>query len=111
MGADSFVGLRRWHRAARDSFYRAADCCFAARRSGSDDLTSTLPPGLALERRRLGSAGSDVEVRRYLRAGTGRRPGEAGAPFYLLPGLDVEISASEIRAQLAQKPGTGAPMG
>ena len=43
-----------------------------------------------------GPPGHGIELRSY----TVRAPGGETANFYLLPGLDIEISASEIRDQL-----------
>ncbi len=102
MGADSFLSLKRWHGAAEVPF---AGWLIVASRPGQrlDDLTASLPEGVSLNARvaagRGGAAGavkSETEVRSYrVRDGSGRM-----APFYLLPGLDVEISASEIRKQI-----------
>src|SRR5579862_5475757 len=93
MGADSFFGLRRWHRAAEIPFVAPL---IVASRPGEplSGLQDALPGGLMIE------AGSDAEE---WRAGTEvqtfRLTNRAGdrAPFYVLPGLHVEISASEIR--------------
>jgi nicotinate-nucleotide adenylyltransferase len=95
MGADSFAGLRRWHRAAEIPF--AAPLIVASRPGQQlDDLRLSLPAGLSIE----AAPGQDraaaaVEVRSYLLR---NQAGEC-APFYLLPGLEIEISASEIREQ------------
>ena len=121
MGADSFLGLRRWHRAAELPFVAPL---IVASRPGQplDDLKAALPAGLTMSPAlqppapqsgvpRSDVPQSTVEVRSYLL----RNPAGASAPFYLLPGLDVEISASQIRAQVrrAGKPesGTGARRG
>jgi len=96
MGADSFFGLRRWHRAAEIPF--AAPLIVASRPGQPlDGLKAALPAGLTMEAAAAqDETRSGVEVRSFLlRNRTG-----ASAPFYLLPGLDVEISASEIRAQI-----------
>ncbi|MGA3130294.1 MAG: nicotinate (nicotinamide) nucleotide adenylyltransferase [Terracidiphilus sp.] len=97
MGADAFFGLRHWHRAVELPFVAPL---IVASRPGQpleglrDDLNSALPPGLALKR----AAESDgneagVKVRVFdLLSESGHH-----APFYVLPGLNVEISASEIR--------------
>jgi len=99
MGADSFVSLRHWHRAAEIPFVAPL---IVASRPGLplDDLKTLLPPGLAMEAAEAADvADSKVEVRCYsLVCQTGSRAGER-TPFYLLPGLDVEISASGIREQ------------
>ena len=98
MGADSFFGLRRWHRAAEIPY---AASLIVASRPGQplDGLKSALPPGLTLEPspdptwNESRANGSDVEVRAFLIV----NPAGERAPFYVLPGLDVEISASDIR--------------
>jgi nicotinate-nucleotide adenylyltransferase len=96
MGADSFVNLRHWHRAAEIPFSARL---IVASRPGErlDCLDAFLPPGLALENATVQEENrSDVEIRCYLL----RNQAGEQTPFYLLPGLDVEISASEIRAQI-----------
>lgn len=96
MGADSFIGMRRWHRATEIPFVAPL---IVASRPGElmNGLKSALPAGLTLEAvPDGGGVCSEVEVRTYsLSNSAGER-----TPFYLLPGLDVEISASEIRAQI-----------
>jgi nicotinate-nucleotide adenylyltransferase len=96
MGADSFIGMRRWHRAAEIPF--AAPLIVASRPGESmDGVKASLPAGVTMEVAPEGDEFcSEVEVRAYFLL---NQAGER-APFYLLPGLDVEISASEIRAQL-----------
>ena len=107
MGADSLAGLRRWHRAAEIPFIAPL---IVASRPGQplDDLRALLPSGLAMEEE-SGSdvADSDVEVRRYsLLDQAGDRTGQR-LPLYLLPGLDVEISASRIRELARAQFGSG----
>ena len=99
MGADSFVGLRLWHRAAEIPFIAPL---IVASRPGEDlgDLKAYLPAGLGLEA--IAGApdlpASDAEVDCFLLlAESGRLAGQR-VPFYLLPGVDVPISASRIRA-------------
>ena len=97
MGADSLAGLRDWHRAEEIPF---AARLIVASRPGQplDSLSALLPSGVTMDAEdcREGLE-SDVEVRCCSLIGeSGRR-----APFYLLPGLDVEISGSRIR-QLAR---------
>lgn len=95
MGADAFWGLRQWHRAAEIPFVAPL---IVASRPGQpvDQLQPGLPAGLMLEPGREETR-SGVLLRTFFVAdGSGRR-----APFYLLPGLDVEISASAIRTQVA----------
>lgn len=90
LGADSFVGLRRWHRGAEIPF--AAALIVAARPSEPlSNLAALLPAGLTLD---APPAGID------LRRATLCNPAGDTAPFYLLPGLHVDISASEIRSQI-----------
>jgi nicotinate-nucleotide adenylyltransferase len=57
-------------------------------------LKAALPAGLTLAAAEEKRIEAGIEVWDYLLANAA---GES-APFYLLPGLDVEISASEIRA-------------
>jgi len=104
MGADSFFGLRRWHRAVEIPF---AAVLIVASRPGQplDGLKDALPPGLSLEPAPAAdNSGSGVEVRAFsLSNEAGRR-----TAFYVLPDLDVEISAAEIRAQIEAAPGNAA---
>lgn len=96
MGADSFLSLRRWHRAAEIPFVAPL---IVASRPGQrlDDLRAALPVGLTMEPAPgVEKNASGIEVRHYSIANA---EGDC-APFYLLPDLDIEISASEIRAQL-----------
>ncbi len=98
MGADSFASLRRWHGAADIPF---AAWLIVASRPGQDldDLARFLPYDVMLQTASLDSQNSargEIDLRRYL---INNAAGET-APFYLLPGLDVEISASEIRTQV-----------
>jgi nicotinate-nucleotide adenylyltransferase len=104
MGADSFRSLRNWHRAAEIPF--AASLIVASRPGQQlDDLALFLPAGLSLETGhregeskdlQLGELGHGVDLRSFfIRNLAGDR-----TPFYILPGLDVEISASDIRAHI-----------
>ena len=113
MGADSFVSLRRWHGAADIPFVASL---VVASRPGQqlDDLARFLPRGLTFDPAQEDPAAENepsqpatgvpltssprdtLELRSYvLRNAAGHC-----APFYLLPGLDVEISASKIRTQI-----------
>jgi nicotinate-nucleotide adenylyltransferase len=106
MGADSFAGLRRWHRSAEIPF--VAPLIVASRPGESlSDLEGSLPEGLTLAGQSLGpSIGQvesvekeQIELHRYiLRNSSGEL-----APLYLLPGLEIEISASEIREQVRSR--------
>jgi nicotinate-nucleotide adenylyltransferase len=104
MGADSFVGFSRWHRAAEIPF--VASLIVASRPSESlwlqNGLASALPPGLTLEPAPSpDSVESGIALRRY----SLRNPAGQQVPFYLLPGLHIDISASQIRDQIrAQAP-------
>jgi len=96
MGADSFVSLSRWHGAAEIPF---AATLIVASRPGLhlDDLAGLLGNGLSLEAGEPPATcpAHGVDIRAFVvRDSAGR-----SAPFYLLPGLDVEISASAIRSQ------------
>lgn len=96
MGADSFFGLRRWHRAEEIPF--AAPLIVASRPGQPlEGLRAALPEGLTMEScSEASETVRGVEVRCFeVVNAAGER-----APFYLLPGLDVEISASAIRAQV-----------
>jgi nicotinate-nucleotide adenylyltransferase len=98
MGADSLAGLRKWHRG--EEIPLSAPLIVASRPGQAlDNLKAMLPDGLGLGAEDDGEGnapGSGVEVRNYrIEDLAGRR-----APFYLLPGLDVEISASEIRESI-----------
>jgi nicotinate-nucleotide adenylyltransferase len=92
MGADSFAQLRHWHRAAEIPF--AAPLIVASRPGQPlDDLLANLPDGLTLQPSPVPD--STHNLRRYtLRNSAGQQ-----TPFYLLPHLEIEISASEIRSQ------------
>jgi nicotinate-nucleotide adenylyltransferase len=105
MGADSFFGLRQWHRSAEIPF--VAPLIVASRPAeqpqfSTADLQAALPAGLTIEPEpgsdEFGSGvhGGSVEVRSYLV----HNPEGRQTHLYLLPGLDVEISASEIREQV-----------
>jgi nicotinate-nucleotide adenylyltransferase len=96
MGADSFLGLRQWHRAAEIPF---AAALVVASRPGQRraDMKAALPTGLTMEAVQDGDwVRGGVEVRAFAVSN------EAGqsAELFLLPGLDVRVSASQIRERL-----------
>jgi nicotinate-nucleotide adenylyltransferase len=96
MGADAFFGLHAWRRAAEIPFVAPL---IVASRPGQplERLNAALPDGLTLERdpeRDRTEAG--VEVRAFVLVNSAG----ARAPFFVLPGLDVPISASEIRDRI-----------
>jgi nicotinate-nucleotide adenylyltransferase len=96
MGADSFAGIRHWHRGAEIPF---AASLIVAPRPGQPlaDLKLTLPAELSIEAAPgQGKAEREGEVRSYLL----RNQAGKCAWFYLLPDLEIEISASEIREQV-----------
>jgi len=109
MGADSFRGLRSWHRAAEVPF---AAALIVASRPGQhlDDLREALPAGLTIRpapdahtRRDPGDSDRSQVESFEVSDAAGRT-----APFYLLPDLHLEISASAIRNQVsaaAEQPG------
>jgi nicotinate-nucleotide adenylyltransferase len=102
MGADAFLGLRLWHRAAEIPF---AAMLIVASRPGQplEGLKAALSQGLTLEAAPGGNKSeSGVEVREFTLV---NQAGER-APFYVLPGLDVEISATEIRGQIRDSSGS-----
>jgi nicotinate-nucleotide adenylyltransferase len=98
MGADSFLGLRRWHHSAEIPFVAPL---IVASRPGQplNGLRDALPFGLTME----AASGAvpcaqetpdpGVEVRAFIL----RNVAGETSPFYLLPCLDIEISASRIR--------------
>jgi nicotinate-nucleotide adenylyltransferase len=100
MGADAFLGLREWHRAAEIPF--VAPLVVASRPGQQlEGMRSALPDGLTIQPLPV-----KAKAEFQLEAGQGRaklvpyllRNGEgASAPFFVLPGLEVEISASQVR--------------
>ena len=96
MGADAFVGLRSWHGAAEIPF--VAPLVVASRPGQAlEDLQAALPGGLSLTAvERDAAPECEVELRCFELEGLAGRK----ACFYLLPGLDVDVSASEIRRQV-----------
>jgi nicotinate-nucleotide adenylyltransferase len=98
MGADSFAGFSRWHRAAEIPFVAHL---IVASRPGQpmDNLDSALPNGLTIEAvpaPEPDKVAAAIALRRF----SLRNPAGQQAPFYLLPGLHIDISASEIRDQI-----------
>jgi nicotinate-nucleotide adenylyltransferase len=103
MGADSFFGLNRWHRAAEIPF--VAPLVVASRPGQLPEewlagLRAGLPAGLTLEASaRQEHSDAEVELRTYLL----HNPAGESADFYLLPGLHAEISASDIRGRIRDR--------
>jgi nicotinate-nucleotide adenylyltransferase len=110
MGADSFLGIRRWHRAAEIPF--AAPLIVASRPGQPlDDLVAALPIGLTMEPAAATvHSGSEAPAAAFgLRAYLLRNPAGDTAPLYLLPGLHIDISASQIREQIQASAGSPGP--
>jgi nicotinate-nucleotide adenylyltransferase len=95
MGADSFFSLRRWHRAAEIPFVAPL---IVAWRPGEhlDGLQAALPAGLTLDPAERSECRDGIELCAF---GVANSAGDR-AQLFVLPGLDVEISASQIRAQV-----------
>ncbi len=99
MGADSFFSLRSWHRAAEIPF--AAPLIVASRPGQRlEDLSDALPEGLILD-----SAPGADQTRSHLaiRSCLLRNPAGETSPFYILPGLNVDISATQVRDWIRQQ--------
>jgi nicotinate-nucleotide adenylyltransferase len=121
MGADSFFNLKSWHRAAEIPFL--APFIVASRpgqRLGESIsiLQAALPPELTLEP----AAHLLPQPKKAAPGATDSAPAESSltvrafslmnaagdrAPFYLLPGLNVEISASAIREAIRKHKSSG----
>ncbi|MGO9433963.1 MAG: nicotinate (nicotinamide) nucleotide adenylyltransferase [Terracidiphilus sp.] len=96
MGADSFLALRRWYRASEIPFVASL---IVASRPGQSlaDLAAVLPPGLSLAEECMPAAAAECIE---LRTCTISNAAGATAPFHLLPGLHVDISATAIREEV-----------
>jgi nicotinate-nucleotide adenylyltransferase len=100
MGADSLLGLRSWHRGAELPFVAPL---IVASRPGQwlEDLAAILPEGLTIaEDETTVENASEIPLRKF----TLRNTAGETTPFYLLPGLEIEISASDIRGQADAAP-------
>lgn len=95
MGADSFLSLGRWYRGSEIPFLAPL---IVASRPGQElqHLSAALPDGLSV------SADTESPGNRpgTLEIYTVRNSSGLESPFYLLPGLEIEISASEIRQNI-----------
>lgn len=98
MGADSFLSLARWHKAAEIPF--VAQLIVAARpEQPLNDVKALLPHGVFLQttpnavQSTVGPPSDPAEVNIL----TLRNSHGATNPFFVLPDLHVEISASQIR--------------
>jgi nicotinate-nucleotide adenylyltransferase len=96
IGADSFLGLRKWYRGAEIPFI--APLIVASRpRQSFADLAAVLPDGLSLAEECVSlPAAQSID----LHTCTIRNPAGATTPFYLLPGLHIDISATAIRDEV-----------
>lgn len=94
MGADSFFGLPRWHRGAELPFLGHL---IVASRPGQprERLQAALPAGLTMELVQS-ELKNGIELARFLLRDVQGR----SAPLFLLPGLDVEISATAVREEV-----------
>jgi nicotinate-nucleotide adenylyltransferase len=100
MGADAFLGLREWHRAAEIPFVAPL---VVATRPGQhlEGMRSALPDGLTIQPLPI-KAKSEFQleagqVRPKLEPYLLRNSEGASAPLFVLKGLEVEISASQVR--------------
>jgi len=92
VGADSLLTLRHWHRAAEAMLL--ADWIVAARPGFAlETLSSLLPTGITASTPEQNSEKTRVPIRDEGRAHHGE--------LWLLPGLHYEVSATELRAALA----------
>ena len=101
VGADSFLSLRHWHRAAEIPFLAAL---IVVSRPGLplEDLSGALPAGLAVVPDPVGFQPAGEAVREAVELRSYRVSNFTGetAPLYVLPGLHLEISASQIRSAI-----------
>ena len=92
LGADSFLTLRRWHQCAELLLF--CDFIVAGRPGFSlEQINAALPKGV----QNTGEA-REAGFTRFTLAG----PSGQSAKLFLLPDLDQDISATEIRAALAE---------
>lgn len=101
MGADSLLSLPRWYRGAEIPFIAPL---IVASRPGErlEDLTAVLPDGLTIRSDEISDCENMPEADdARLSVFTLRNQSGVTAPFYLLPGLHIEISASDIRRQVS----------
>lgn len=100
IGADSLLSLGRWYRGAEIPFVAPL---IVASRPGQqlEDLAAILPESITVHEEPLAQQSTSSSS---LRVYTIRDQAGRTAPFYLLPGLEIEISASEIRRQAVAAP-------
>jgi nicotinate-nucleotide adenylyltransferase len=97
MGADSLLSLPHWHRGAEVPFLAPF---IVASRPGEHlaDLAAILPAGLTIHEDEP-TRSNDAES--TLRVFTLRNVAGESTPFYLLPGVEIDISATEVRQQVS----------
>ena len=97
MGADSLLNLPHWHRGAEVPFLAPL---IVASRPGEplEDLAAIMPAGLSI-REDEPAPSENAEGR--MRVFTLRNSAGASTRFYLLPRLQIEISATEVRQQVS----------
>ena len=98
LGADALLSFRLWHGAAE--LLLVCDFIVASRPGFSlDQISSLLPDGIQLRGSPHGARPACPNLIRVDLAGpTGR-----SSSLYLLPGLEEDVSATEIRAALAER--------
>ncbi len=102
LGADSFRTLPRWHRSTEIPYL--ANLIVAARPNEDlSNLAAHLPHGVSLTQ--LATPGARQHVRYLL-----RNPAGAQSYLYLLPNLNFEISATQLRRQIQGHPTRQAPL-
>lgn len=96
MGADSLLNLPHWHHGAEVPFLAPL---IVASRPGEhlEDLAAILPAGLSIREDAETAQGT---AESSLRVFTLRNAEGASTEFYLLPGIEIEISATEVRQQV-----------
>jgi len=91
LGADSLFSIKKWHRAADLLLF--CDFIVAGRPGFSfDEVAALLPGGI----RQIGCERQPESIRVAIAGPNGQT-----SALYLLPGVDEDVSASEIRAALA----------
>jgi nicotinate-nucleotide adenylyltransferase len=114
MGADSFLTLRHWHRAAEIPFIASL---IVASRPGQalDNLKTALPTGLTMEsaepETRAGDESSEFAsgpASGVLVYAVHDASGETGR-LYLLPNLQAGVSATGVRSRIQQEAADSEP--
>lgn len=97
MGADSLATLRSWHRAAEIPF--AATLIVASRPGQSlEDIAQSMPPGVLVTP--CGAEGRPVVSGIQVRTCVVRNAARESAPLHVLTGLQIPISATDLRSAL-----------